>query len=216
MKPAATRAPRTRYALAGPLADYLSEVTRQWLLIAPAANPAMLDMFVDRDRKPYRNQVPWAGEFAGKYLTSAVQILRLTGDAALKKHIGAFVARFVAHQDRDGYLGPWPTRFRLTGTAPNVSGKRGPTWDAWGHYHAMLGLLLWYEESRDKEALRCAEGMAELFCRKFMGRPRRRLVDTGSTEMNMAPVHVLCLLYRQTGKQQYLDLALQLVDEQAR
>ena len=104
------RVPRTRYALAGSVADYLSEVTRQWLLIAPAANPAMLDMFADRDRKPHRNQVPWAGEFAGKYLTSAVQILRLTGDAELKKHLRAFVQKFIAHQDRDGYLGPWPAR----------------------------------------------------------------------------------------------------------
>ncbi|MCY3788444.1 MAG: glycoside hydrolase family 127 protein, partial [Gemmatimonadetes bacterium] len=87
------------------------------------------------------------------------------------------------------------------------------TWDAWGHYHAMLGLLLWHEESRDAQVLRCVESMAELFCRKFMGKPRRRLVDTGSTEMNMAPVHVLCILHRQTGKERYLDLALQWVDE---
>ena len=213
MKPICSRLSRIRYALDGPLDQYLSAVTEQWLLVAPAANPAMLDMFADRDRKPYRNQVPWAGEFAGKYLTSAVQILRLTGDRALKKHIGVFVDKLIAYQDQDGYLGPWPARHRLTGIAPNVSGKRGHTWDAWGHYHAMLGLLLWYEESRDKRVLQCVERMAEMFCRKFSGKKRRRLVDTGSTEMNMAPVHILCLLYRKTKEQRYLDLALQWVDE---
>ena len=214
MRPAYTRPADTRYELAGPLAAYLDSVTRQWLLVAPAANPALLDMFADRDRKPYRDQVPWAGEFAGKYLTSGVQILRLTGDRVLKKHIADFVARFIDHQADDGYLGPWPAKYRLVGTAPNVKidGKPYPTWDAWGHYHAMLGLLLWHEDSRDKEALACVEGMAGLFIRKFKGK-RRRLVDTGSTEMNMAPVHVLCMLYRQTKKQDYLDLALQLVDE---
>ena len=213
MQPTMTRLPHARYAFDGPLETYLRAVTEQWLLIAPAANPAMLDMFADRDRKPYRDQVPWAGEFAGKYLTSAVQILRLTGDPALKRHLKTFVARLIAHQDADGYLGPWPHRHRLTGYAPNVMNKRGSTWDAWGHYHAMLGLLLWHEESRDTQVLRCVESMAELFCRKFMGKPRRRLVDTGSTEMNMAPVHVLCILHRQTGKEHYLDLALQWVDE---
>ena len=215
MKAVYTRPADARYELAGPLGAYLDAVTRQWLLVAPAANPALLDMFADRDRKPYRDQVPWAGEFAGKYLTSAVQILRLTGDRKLKKYIAGFVARFIAHQADDGYLGPWPTKYRLVGTAPNVKidGKPYPTWDAWGHYHAMLGLLLWYEDSRDKKALACVEEMAELFIRKFKGKRRRRLVDTGSTEMNMAPVHVLCLLYRQTKKQGYLDLALQLVDE---
>lgn len=213
VQPALTRSSRTHYALDGPFAAYLRAVTEQWLLIAPAANPAMLDMFADRDRKPYRDQMPWAGEFAGKYLTSAVQILRLTGDPQLKKHLKTFVARLIAHQDADGYLGPWPHGHRLTGCAPNVANQRGSTWDAWGHYHAMLGLLLWYEESRDAQVLGCVESMAELLARKFMGEKHPRLVDTGSTEMNMAPVHVLCLLYRQTGRDRYLDLALQWVDE---
>ena len=213
LQPALTCPSRTHYALDGPLAAYLRAVTEQWLLIAPAANPAMLAMFADRDRKPYRDQMPWAGEFAGKYLTSAVQILRLTGDPTLKRHLKAFVAQLIAHQDADGYLGPWPHRHRLTGYAPNVANKRGATWDAWGHYHAMLGLLLWYEESRDSQVLRCVEAMAALLGRKFGGKKRPRLVDTGSTEMNLAPVHVLCLLHRQTGQDRYLALALQWVDE---
>jgi DUF1680 family protein len=55
--------------------------------------------------------------------------------------------------------------------------------------------------------------MADLFCKKFLGEKRKRLVDTGSTEMNLAVVHVLCLLYKKGKEQRYLDLALQLVDE---
>ena len=97
MRAGYTRPADARYEVAGPRGAYLDAVTRQWLLVAPAANPALLDMFADRDRKPYRDQVPWAGEFAGKYLTSAVQILRLTGDRMLKKYIAGFVARF-AHR----------------------------------------------------------------------------------------------------------------------
>ena len=213
MEPALSRVSNVNYAFEGPLADYLEGVTQQWLLIAPDANPAMLDMFADRDRRPYRDQVPWAGEFAGKYLTSAVQILRLTGDSALKEYLGRFVDGLIAHQDRDGYLGPWPMRNRLTGVAPNVMGKRGATWDAWGHYHVMLGLLLWSEEEPSSRALHCVERMAELFARKFRGTKRRRLVDTGSTEMNLAPVHVFCMLYRRTGKNSYLQQALNWVDE---
>ncbi len=204
---------RARYALEGNIAAYLRAITDQWLLVAPEANPAMLAMFADRDRKPYRNMVPWAGEFAGKYLTSAVQVLRLTGDRRLKKYIGPFVEHLLRLQDEDGYLGPWPKNSRLTGMAPNVNGKKGQTWDAWGHYHIMLGLLLWHEESGNGQALRCAERMADLFCKKFLGKKRRRLVDTGSTEMNLAVVHVLCLLYKKGKESRYLNLALQLVDE---
>ena len=212
MQPACTRPPRVRYQLTGAVGQYLDAVTAQWLLPAPAANPAMLDMFADRDREPYRDQVPWAGEFAGKYLTSAVQILRLTGDRALRRHTAAFVKKLVAHQAEDGYLGPWPEASRLTGTAPNCTGARW-TWDAWGHYHVMLGLLLWYEEAGDRQALKCARRMGDLLCERFLGGVSPRLVDTGSTEMNLAPVHSLCLLYRQAGDERHLALARQIAAE---
>jgi len=120
--------------------------------------------------------VPWAGEFAGKYLTSAVQILRLTGDESLRAYVARFVAELIETQAEDGYLGPWPATSRLTGRAPNVGGL---TWDAWGHYHAMLGLLLWYEDSDDSKALSCAGKIGDLVCSKFLGRKQRRLVDIG-------------------------------------
>ena len=211
--PKCSRLPQTRYTFGGHLADYLTGVTEQWLKAAPLANPAMLEIFRDRDRQPLRDMVPWAGEFAGKYLTSAVQILRLTQDANLKIYIRGFVNQLVQLQDVDGYLGPWPQGSRLTGEAPNVGGKGGNTWDAWGHYHIMLGLILWHEESDDKKALDSATRIADLICEKFLGNVRSRLVDTGSTEMNLAVIHTLCLLYRKTKAERYLDMALQIVDE---
>ena len=213
MQPTCTRLANARYALGGALGERLAAVTRQWLLVAPDANPAMLEMFRDRDRRPYRDLVPWAGEFAGKYLTSAVQVLRLTGDPALRRRLGAFVRELVSLQAEDGYLGPWPRRYRLAGVAPNVGGKPGNTWDAWGHYHVMLGLLLWSDESGDAAALAAVQRSADLLCARFLGRRRRRLVDTGSTEMNLAPVHALALLYQRCPEQRYLDLALQIVAE---
>ncbi|MBI2195100.1 MAG: glycoside hydrolase family 127 protein [Planctomycetes bacterium] len=207
------RIPETIYRFEGFLKRYLDGVAEQWLKVAPASNPAMLEMFRDRDRKPLRNLVPWAGEFAGKYLTSAVQVLRLTADPALRLHLGSFVRDLTSLQDADGYLGPWPREHRLTGWAPNTGKEGGGTWDAWGHYHVMLGLLLWHEDTGDARALRAARRIGDLLCRKFLGKKERRLVDTGSTEMNLAPVHSLCLLYERTKEQRYLDLALQVVKE---
>ena len=211
--PKCSRISGTTYRFGGHLADYLTGVTEQWLKAAPLANPAMLEIFRDRDRQPLRDMVPWAGEFAGKYLTSAVQIFRLTQDANLRTFIRGFVNQLVQLQDTDGYLGPWPQENHLTGEAPNVGGKTGNTWDAWGHYHIMLGLLLWHEESGDKKALSSAIKIADLICQKFLGNMRNRLVDTGSTEMNLAVIHTLCLLYRKTKTERYLDMALQIVDE---
>ncbi len=212
-RPVCDRVPGARFALDGPVRTYLGNATRHWLLSAPEANPAMIAMFHDRDRRPYRDLLPWSGEFAGKHLTGAVGVLRLTGDEELRRSLDRFVGDLVACQDVDGYLGPFPRSSRLTGQAPSVGEKGGPTWDAWGHYHVMLGLLLWDQEVGDPRALAAAARIGDLLCDRFLGDKRPRLVDTGSTEMNLAPAHGLCLLYRRTGKKPYLDLARQLVGE---
>ena len=207
------RAPQVRFALEGPVGDALRNVTRNWLIEAPAANPALLGMFRDRDRPPFRDLLPWSGEFAGKYLTGSVEVLRLSDDPALEAHLKRFVAEFVALQDSDGYLGPFPRGNRLTGTGPNIAGKPGGTWDAWGHYHALLGLLAWEARTGDPAALAAASKIGDLLCDHFLGDRRPRLVDTGSTEMNLAPAHGLLLLHRRTGTNRYLDLANQLFAE---
>ena len=210
---AAGRIPDARFALGGPVGDMLGAVTHNWLLPAPAANPAILAMFRDRDRPPYRDLLPWSGEFAGKYLTGGTEVLRLTGEPELKRHLARFVAEFIACQDADGYLGPFPQGHRLTGTAPNVDGKMGGTWDAWGHYHALLGLLRYSELTGDQAALAAATRIGDLLGDRFLGDRRPRLVDTGSTEMNLAPAHGLLLLHRRTGTARYRDLAGQLIAE---
>ena len=43
----------------------------------------------------------------------------------------------------------------------------------------MIGLLLWHEEARDKEALACTTRIGDLFCKKYLGRKKTRLVGTG-------------------------------------
>ena len=207
--PALDRAPGTRFEMGGAVREYVDAITAEWLLKMPGANPAILEMFADRDRKPYRDLLPWSGEFAGKYLTGAVQVLRLTGDEALKSSLGRFVARLVALQDADGYLGPFPKESRLTGKAPNVGGG---TWDVWGHYHIMLGLLLWHEETGDPRALACAAKIGDLLCRTFLGADRR-ILDTGEPDKNHAAIHALCLLYRRTRVPRYLDLAREILEE---
>ena len=206
---------QTTFALAGRTAKYLQAVTEQWIMPACLANPAMLEMFRRRDNYPLLSMEPWAGEFAGKYLTHAVQIYRLTGDECLYDHIAWFVNELVSLQAEDGYLGPWPKGSRLTGKAPNPrrDGVAGTgTWDAWGHYHIMLGLLFWHEVSGDVKAMRCVKRMADLFCAKFLT-GGKRLVDAGRAEMNLAPIHSLCLLYKKTKTARYLALARKISEE---
>jgi DUF1680 family protein len=204
VQPKLNRVEETRFELHGVVGEYLDAVTRNWLLKMPDNNPAVLEMMQDRDKVPHRELLPWSGEFAGKYLTGAVQVLRLTHDPSLKSYLVRFVSKLVRLQASDGYLGPFPTDNRLEG--------KGGTWDVWGHYHLMLGLLLWHEETGDKAALHCAVRIGDLLTRKFL-HPGRRVVDTGSAEMNMAAIHSLGLLYQKTHTPSYLELAKQILEE---
>ena len=208
-EPVLTAPPSMEFQLEGEIGRRLNAVTEQWILPAPGANPAMLGMFRDRDNKPYRNMVPWAGEFAGKYLTHAVQILRLTGDARLRSHLEKFVKEMCACQDADGYLGCWPQDSHLTNYTPICGGN----WDTWSHYHAMLGLLLWNEISGDDQVLKVVARIADLLCKVYLGNKTPRLVDTGAPGTNQAPIHSLCLLYRKVNKPKYLAMVRQILEE---
>jgi DUF1680 family protein len=181
----------------GPMGDRLEANTKNWLLTAPRANPAMLEMFRDRDREPRRELLPWSGEFAGKYLTAAVLAMRLSEDPAVRMHLGALVEELIDTQDADGYMGPFPRPQRLLGAG---------LWDVWGHYHCLLGLLLWHEEMGDAAALAACRRAADLLCRTFLDGDHR-VLDAGSEEMNQSIVHGLCLLYQRTGEARYLALA---------
>lgn len=176
---------------------------RNWLIPAPATNPGLIRMFAQRldprscnlpadDRLP----LPWVGEFAGKYLLSAVQSVRLTGDATLEGVLKQFVAELIATQGTDGSLGlPLP-------------------WDLWGQYHVLLGLLRWYEHTGDGSTLRACERAADLACARYLGRVDQiALPFPLDSEKNLAFAHGLALLYQHTGAGRYLELLHQIVDD---
>ena len=78
----------------------------------------------------------------------------------------------------------------------------------------MLGLMLWHETTGDRKALLCARKMGDLMCRMFLPEGEgKRMADTGSVEMNLAPAHSLAMLHAVTKEKRYLDLAIKLVDE---
>ncbi|HVY72157.1 MAG TPA: beta-L-arabinofuranosidase domain-containing protein, partial [Verrucomicrobiae bacterium] len=138
--------------------------------------------------------VPWAGEFVGKDLISAVQALRLSENPALRKQVAEVVAELVATQAEDGYLGPFPKAARLRGN-----------WDLWGHHHCIEGLLLWHEQTGDNAALACARRAADLVCQLYLDTGHHAL-EAGDPEMNLAIIHGLGMLYRVTAEPRYLRM----------
>src|SRR5579862_8966802 len=177
-----------------PLGQRLIANEREWLLRAPGDNPGLLDMFRARDRKPEPTLVPWAGEFVGKYLISAIQALRMSDNAHLHALTNQIVAGLIATQAEDGYLGPFPKAERLKAN-----------WDLWGHYHCMLALLQWNEETGDLAALDAACRVGDLICNTFL-HTGLRVRDAGSEEMNMAVIHGLGVLFRRTQEPRYLAM----------
>ncbi len=186
--------PAARFHFDGVVGARIDANIDAWLLRAPEANPGMLEMFRVRDRQPVPKLVPWAGEFAGKYLISSVQTLRLSERADLREHTARFVAELIATQAEDGYFGPFPQARRLLGE-----------WDLWGHYHVMQGLLAWHDLTGDPVSFAAVRKAADLICRTYLDGPRR-VFDAGSPEMNMAVSHVLAELHRRTGEARYLQL----------
>ena len=183
-----------RFSLGGGVGDWLSTVVDNWLLPFPLANPALTQVFRDRDRRPVRKLMPWSGEFVGKYLLGALHIWALTGDPLLGETIERVVGELRDAQGPDGYLGPFPAETRLT----------GDNWDLWGHYHVMFALLRHHALTGDPRSLETAVRAADLLCATF-GPGRARILH--GQQMNMGLAHGLALLYRFVPRPEYLDTA---------
>jgi len=196
-QPVFDRQKGTGFQFYGFVGDRIKNNQRNWLLTAPLSNPSMLQMYRDRDKPQSRDLLPWSGEFAGKYLISAVQGYRITKDKQLGKFLQDFVNELISTQSDDGYLGAWPVSSRLF--------KPGP-WDLWSVYHVMLGLYLWSEETGDKAALAACLKSADLICRLALDEGRRT-IEADSYEMNQSSIHIFTLLYEKTGNERYLRMA---------
>ena len=159
---------KTHFVFGGPMGERIEANLENWLLRAPTANPGMTEMFHVRDRKPKPDLVPWAGEFVGKYLISAIQARRMTSSDDLDALIRRIIADLINCQADDGYLGPFTKEERLLGH-----------WDLWGHYHWMLALMMWHEDTGDNEALSCVIRAADLVCRTYLDTDRQ-VLDAGS------------------------------------
>jgi DUF1680 family protein len=183
-----------RFEFSGVVGDRIAANSSGWLTRAPAADPGLLAMFALRDRQPTPNLMPWAGEFVGKYLISAIQAIRFDGDAKLFATTKSVIQEVIASQAEDGYLGPFPREERLL-----------KHWDLWGHYHVMLALLMWHEQTGDTAALEACRKAGDLVCKTYLSTDRRPR-DAGSTEMNLAIIHALGRLYRATNEERYLKM----------
>src|SRR5438270_13639642 len=198
----------THFNFYGRMGDRIRANQENWFKAAPTRSPRMVGILQERKTGPTPPPwlLQWAGEYAGKYLIGAIQALRLSGDPDLRAVIAQVVRDLINAQGDDGYLGPF---------GPNERLKNRDKWDLWGHYHCMLGLLLWYLEQNDSQALTSCRRAADLLCATFLG-TGTRIADAGNPAQNDAVAHVLVLLYNATGEGRYLQLARDIEADWAR
>ena len=144
----------------------------------------------------------WSGEHVGKFLHAATLAWRNTGDPMLKAKIDRVAARLVATQEPDGYLGTYREE------------KKWTSWDVWVHKYDLLGLLTYWQYTKNPRAISACRKVGELLCTTFGPRPGQRDINRAGEHVGMASCSVLepvVLLYRATGDRKLLDLARYIV-----
>lgn len=136
----------------------------------------------------------WQSEFWGKWFTSAVLAYKYHPTTQLKEKLDETVTDLISTQTADGYIGNYASDKHLDG------------WDIWGRKYCMLGLIAYYDLTKDKKTLKAAGKVADHLMSELKD---CNIVQRGA-HRGMAASSVLepiCLLYARTGAKRYLDFA---------
>jgi DUF1680 family protein len=140
----------------------------------------------------------WVGEHMGKFLFSASNTYRYTGDERIKVLMDGLMQQYIATQLPDGYLGTY------------LSKDYWSSWDVWAHKYAIIGLLNYYSVTGYEPALQTAKKAADLICRTFGDEPGKLDLNKSGSQAGMASGSILepmIDLYRYTGDDKYLGFA---------
>ena len=130
-----------------------------------------------------------SGENAGKFLDAASRTWAYTGDARLK-----------GVMDRVAYT--------LSASEINAGWRLGDL--RW----TLAGLLSYYQVTADAKAMEGARRIGDMLTRTFGEGPGQQDIVASGAHMGLSATSVLgpmCILYRYTGAQQYLDFARYIV-----
>lgn len=142
----------------------------------------------------------WQSEFWGKWFTSAVLAYKYHPDPKLKQVLDQAAEALLATQAADGYIGNYAKANHLE------------RWDIWGRKYSMLGLLAYYDLTRNKKMLNATVRIADHLISEL--NEQGGIIVTKGSYKGMAASSVLepiCLLYRYTNNQKYLDFAKEIV-----
>lgn len=138
----------------------------------------------------------WQSEFWGKWTIGACGLYEYTHDENLYQRIKKSAEDIMKLQEKSGYIGNY---------APDSQLKE---WDIWGRKYVILGLLSWYDISKDKKAVTAACRQLD-FLTAQLKEKNLLLVETGNYRgMPSASIlNAVVKLYNITGNKKYLKLS---------
>lgn len=146
---------------------------------------------------------PWAGEHIGKYLETASNVWKNTGDVRLKKQMDRLMYQLINSQLPDGYLGTY------------IPDEYWTSWDVWSHKYNLYGLLAYYTATGYKPALEVCIKIGDLICRTFGNQPKQLDIILAGTHVGMAATSILdpmVELFKYTGNKKYLDFCYYILE----
>lgn len=143
----------------------------------------------------------FCGEFWGKWFTSAVLACEYEPTEEHFAILKEAVYGLMAAQEADGRL--------------SASGIDFSHWDIWGRKYVLLGLLAYYDISKDEKVLNCAIGAADNLISVTAGENGRKVTETGLMALqglsSCSILQPVVFLYERTGEKRFLDYAEYLV-----
>ena len=144
----------------------------------------------------------WQTEFWGKWILSAIAAYAYNHDPEILKLIQQAASGLIATQTPDGYIGNYTPEAQLQ------------QWDIWGQKYTLLGLLAYYDLTKEEKALKAARKLADHLLTE-VGPGKANLVKTGNFRgmPSSSILEPMVLLYRHTGEKRYLDFAQYIVTQ---
>ena len=154
----------------------------------------------------------WYGEHAGKWLVTAARAAKRTGDEELARRVRRVADYLISRQELSGYLGTYAPDSTSRMTAEQVNESR--TWDVWVHAYLILGFLELNRYYPDPRYLAAACRIGDL-CVGLFGSGKKSLANMGN-HLGLSGTILLepmVQLYRETGQDQYLQLAERIIQQ---
>ena len=159
----------------------------------------------------------WRGEFWGKQMLSTARVAQYLNNPGVSGFVRDECFRAMKHQDADGYLGSYADKEFVRITKTNECYRKCgwyPCWNIWNRKYSIWGMYEAYKATGDEKILESAVSQLDQLV-AMMRKLKLRLHETGTLGMagmpSMSILKPLLLMYRETGKTEYLAFARETV-----